>query len=222
MNTGIQDVANLAWKIALVESGRAYPELLESYDEERKPLSDALVGVTSVALRAATASNWFLERVRDGVLTRIASLDIVQNRAREAISELGISYRKSSIVRDCGGGSPLQAGDRAPDCEAVDETDTKFRIFDLIKEPVHTLLAVMPPPECNLNRLAEILRRYDDVMQGSVLLDGDGEFRAKYAHSGGVLYVIRPDGYIGFRAVATDLDALESWAGELFIEPGSR
>lgn len=222
MNTGIQDVANLAWKIALVESGRARPELLESYDAERKPLSDALVGVTSVALRAATASNWFLERVRDGVLARIASLDAVQDRAREAISELGISYRKSVIVRDCGGGSPLRAGDRAPDCDALDETGTKFRIFDLLKEPTHTLVSVMPGPQCDLNRLSGILRKYDDVMQGAVLVDGDDEFRTQYAHADGVLYVIRPDGYIGFRAVASDLDALEAWAHDLFIEPSDR
>jgi putative polyketide hydroxylase len=36
-NTGIQDVHNLAWKLALVLSGRAGPALLDSYHAERRP-----------------------------------------------------------------------------------------------------------------------------------------------------------------------------------------
>jgi 2-polyprenyl-6-methoxyphenol hydroxylase-like FAD-dependent oxidoreductase len=40
-NTGIQDVHNLAWKLALVLRGAAAPELLESYDRERRPIAEA-------------------------------------------------------------------------------------------------------------------------------------------------------------------------------------
>lgn len=217
MNTGIQDAANLMWKIALAGTGRAPSSLLETYDAERKPLSDALVTTTAVALRAATASNWLLERVRDHVIALIAPLEPVQNRARETISELGINYRKSAIVRDAGGGSKLRAGDRAPDCEVVDETATRFRLFDLLKEPTHTLLAVLPSSEIDLNRMASLLYEYRELMQGCVLVDGDDEFRSKYTQGDGMLYVIRPDGYIGFRGPATDFDALEAWTKEFFI-----
>ncbi|GAA1960799.1 FAD-dependent oxidoreductase [Kitasatospora viridis] len=38
MNTGIADAHNLAWKLALVLRGSAVPELLESYDAERRPV----------------------------------------------------------------------------------------------------------------------------------------------------------------------------------------
>ena len=34
---GLRDVANLSWKIALVESGRAPPDLLSTYQQEREP-----------------------------------------------------------------------------------------------------------------------------------------------------------------------------------------
>lgn len=40
MNTGIQDVHNLAWKIAYVLGGRAGESLLETYDKERRPVSE--------------------------------------------------------------------------------------------------------------------------------------------------------------------------------------
>lgn len=39
MNTGIGDATNLAWKIAAVMQGWGGPDLLESYDEERRPVT---------------------------------------------------------------------------------------------------------------------------------------------------------------------------------------
>ena len=38
MNTGIQDMINLSWKLALVIRGRASARLLETYGEERLPV----------------------------------------------------------------------------------------------------------------------------------------------------------------------------------------
>ena len=222
MNTGNQAAANLMWKIGLVHRGRAHFRLLDSYDRERKPLSDALLQTTSTALRAATASNWFLERLRDSVLSRIAALDAVQNRIRDAVSELGINYRGSDIVRDCGGSSGLRAGDRAPDCEVTDETQTPFRLFALLKDPLHTALAVLPQGGAPLEHFAVLLSRYGDVMQGSVLKGGDELFAEKYAGREGMLYVVRPDGYIAFRSALANTEEFERWCSGFFISPASR
>ena len=41
MNTGLQDAYNLAWKLALVVSGRADAALLDSYEDERIPVAAA-------------------------------------------------------------------------------------------------------------------------------------------------------------------------------------
>jgi hypothetical protein len=38
-NTGIEDAHNLAWKLASVLSGAATPDLLETYDAERRPVA---------------------------------------------------------------------------------------------------------------------------------------------------------------------------------------
>jgi 2-polyprenyl-6-methoxyphenol hydroxylase-like FAD-dependent oxidoreductase len=221
MNTGIQDAANLMWKLSLVESGRARDLLLDSYDAERKPIGDTLVNATSVALRAATTANWLLEKLRDTLFARIAKLEIVQERLRGAVSEIGLSYRHSPIVRDVARGCPLQAGDRAPDCEVVDETGTRFRMFDLLKEPLHTLVAVKPERGSELPRLAHVLGAYRDIMQGSVLVDGDPEFDRHYAPES-MIYVIRPDGYIGFHGTCANLDELEEWAGQIFVKREER
>jgi hypothetical protein len=42
MNTGIQDVHNLAWKLAAVLGGWAGPPLLDTYDQERRPVGRAI------------------------------------------------------------------------------------------------------------------------------------------------------------------------------------
>ncbi|MCC3772970.1 FAD-dependent monooxygenase, partial [Streptomyces sp. UNOC14_S4] len=52
MNTGIQDGYNLGWKLALVASGRAGEELLDTYEEERLPVAAWTLQLTSERLRA--------------------------------------------------------------------------------------------------------------------------------------------------------------------------
>ncbi len=154
------NVHSPVWKLALVKSNHAHPVLLESYDAERKPVSDGLMETTSVALRAATSANWLLERLRDGLLARIATLDSVEERVRDAVSEIGIHYRRSPIVRDAGGETPLRAGDRAPDCDVTYETGSHFRMFNLLKEPLHTLIVTQPGPGVDLKRTAALLARH--------------------------------------------------------------
>jgi 2,4-dichlorophenol 6-monooxygenase len=43
LNTSVQDAANLAWKLTLVLQGRAGDALLDSYDEERRPVGRHVV-----------------------------------------------------------------------------------------------------------------------------------------------------------------------------------
>jgi hypothetical protein len=43
-NTGVQDAANLAWKLALVLKGEADESLLDSYEAERLPVAELTVG----------------------------------------------------------------------------------------------------------------------------------------------------------------------------------
>ena len=42
LNTGVQDVQNLAWKLAAVLHGQANASLLDTYHAERQPLGVAI------------------------------------------------------------------------------------------------------------------------------------------------------------------------------------
>ena len=57
MNTGIQDAHNLAWKLALALAGQAAPGLLESYDAERRPVGEEVVGRTVRSAREGMADS---------------------------------------------------------------------------------------------------------------------------------------------------------------------
>jgi 3-(3-hydroxy-phenyl)propionate hydroxylase len=50
-NSGIQDAANLGWKLALVAQGKAGDALLDSYDAERQPAAKQNLQVTSRSAR---------------------------------------------------------------------------------------------------------------------------------------------------------------------------
>ena len=137
MNTGIQDACNLAWKLALVATGRGRPELLDTYQSERHPIGEALLRTTTGFTQIVLWRNPAAEAVRDRVASILTCFDAVQDRIRMAGSELGIHYRGSPIVQDDaahGLGGMLfgwlhagpHAGDRAPDGTALRGTAPRF------------------------------------------------------------------------------------------------
>ncbi|MER7174551.1 FAD-dependent monooxygenase [Streptomyces mesophilus] len=158
LNTSVQDAYNLGWKLGQVLHGRCPDTLLDTYEEERRPLAAGMLGLST--------------RIHRGE----------QSRGR-ATQQLGLGYRDSSL--SSGAAGALRAGDRAPD-GVVDG----IRLFDLFRGPHFTLLAVdteLPAPDGadGLLRTARI---------GSYEAYGRG------------LFLVRPDGYIGWADSAGPAD----------------
>lgn len=55
MNTGLQDAANLSWKLAQVVGGHAAPELLDTYQSERHPVGRSVLRSSGGIVRLAMA-----------------------------------------------------------------------------------------------------------------------------------------------------------------------
>jgi 2-polyprenyl-6-methoxyphenol hydroxylase-like FAD-dependent oxidoreductase len=89
MNTGIDDSANLAWKLAALVQAWGGPRLLDSYEIERKP----------VGYRNTGASRKYASRMHDANVPDDVELDgPIGDAARKIASEL--SYvRKNHFVR---------------------------------------------------------------------------------------------------------------------------
>ncbi|MFD5334845.1 FAD-dependent oxidoreductase [Streptomyces hawaiiensis] len=113
LNTSVQDAYNLGWKLGAVLRGGADAALLDSYEEERRPIAADVLGLST--------------RVHRG-----------ETRRGEATRQLGLGYRQSSLTRETRTGpGPLRAGDRAPD-----GTVAGVRLFDAFRGPHWTLLAL--------------------------------------------------------------------------------
>ena len=120
MNTGLQDAYNLAWKLALVVSGRALETLLDSYESERVPVAERLLKTTDQAFSLIVSDKWLAGIFRTRVLAKILafamSIDRIRKLAFLTISQIGIHYRRSPLSETQAGlpnGAP-RAGDRFP------------------------------------------------------------------------------------------------------------
>ncbi|MEO7897829.1 MAG: FAD-dependent monooxygenase [Pseudolysinimonas sp.] len=92
MNTGIQDAANLGWKLAQVLSGQASDELLGSYEDERLPVARGVLRMTDRLFRMATTSNPLIRFVRPRVAPFALS---VVTRSR-LLRQLGSEWSRRS------------------------------------------------------------------------------------------------------------------------------
>ena len=57
----------------------------------------------------------------------------------------------------------------------------------------------------------------DLAAKGEILLDPRGELHHRYGARSACLYVVRPDGYIGFRSQPPDAEALRSYLTRIFL-----
>src|SRR3712207_3356911 len=124
MNTGLQDAVNLAWKLALVSTGRAGAQLLDSYQAERHPVGAAVVRQTN-ALTNAMASHGARAALRDAALFVLGHVPALGDRIVSGLSETGIGYPGSPVVGgDVGGrGRHAVPGAHAPDVPGLTDVD---------------------------------------------------------------------------------------------------
>lgn len=213
MNTGMQDAVNLAWKLALVSTGRAGDALLDSYDAERYPVGAAVVRQTT-RLTHAVATQGPRGHLRDVGLLLLGHVPAVGEAVAASMAEVRLRYRGSPAV---GGGAGVRGacpGDHAPDPEGLRAADGgPARIGDLLRRPGHLLLTTCLSRASHV-RLRRVLDGLGTVVpvrpgadgsaDGPVLVDPGGVVAEHYGigHDGAAL--IRPDGYLGYLSARTD------------------
>jgi 2-polyprenyl-6-methoxyphenol hydroxylase-like FAD-dependent oxidoreductase len=107
MNTGLQDAANLGWKLAAEIQGWACPGLLDSYHAERHPVGRTVLRISGGMLRIALMPRAMLAAA-SAVLGTALRLRPVARRVAGTVSGIAIRYARPT------GGHEL-AGQRAPD-----------------------------------------------------------------------------------------------------------
>ncbi|ORT53812.1 FAD-dependent monooxygenase [Streptomyces sp. CB03238] len=176
MNTGLQDAANLSWKLASVLRGEAPdPEaLLDSYHAERHPVGTMVLRSSGALVRLAMARNPFERTARALGAAFLNAVRPAATKAMGMISGIGIAYRAER------GAHPL-AGRRAPDLAL-----TEGRLYELLRKGQFVLVA----PQGAAPQAPGV------PLPGRVI-------RASWANSARQdTVLVRPDGYIAWAAEA--------------------
>ena len=187
MNTGLQDVANLGWKLAAVLQGRAPESLLETYHAERHPVGADVIKGSGVLLRLAQIRLKPARLLRNTAAHFALQRPAVNRKVTFALSGLWIAY-------DAPPGRIRPVGHRAGDVELV-RRGAVAAAGGSARRQVRPALA---PAE-----LHGALDRPDVV--------------AAVPADGGPVRLVRPDGYVGWAADAPTAvevaGALEAFVG---------
>jgi 2-polyprenyl-6-methoxyphenol hydroxylase-like FAD-dependent oxidoreductase len=171
MNTGLQDAANLSWKLAAAIQGHTPdPEtLLDTYESERHPVGRAVLRSSGAIVRLAMAHNPLQRTARSLAAGFLSSVRPAAAKAMGMISGIGISY---------GGprGSHRLTGRRAPDLHLAEG-----RLYELLREGAFVLVGPAgQAPEA-------------PTAPGRVV-------RTHWATDRRTALLVRPDGYIAWAA----------------------
>jgi 2-polyprenyl-6-methoxyphenol hydroxylase-like FAD-dependent oxidoreductase len=98
MNTGLQDVWNLVWKLDLALRGRANERLLDSYEAERLPVIEQVIRTADMLTKVLGTPSRLAQTLRNAIIPIVSRLPAFQHAFVRRLSELGISYRRSPIV----------------------------------------------------------------------------------------------------------------------------
>jgi len=130
MNTGLQDAANLSWKLAAVVAGRGGDELLDSYHDERHPVGKMVLRTSGGLIRAALLRRRPARAVRDTAAGIAFRLPPVRRRLGMRVSGLDIAYRPPS-------GCHRPVGTRAEDVVGLDGR----RLYEALRSTRCTLVS---------------------------------------------------------------------------------
>jgi 2-polyprenyl-6-methoxyphenol hydroxylase-like FAD-dependent oxidoreductase len=209
MNTCLQDTFNLCWKLGLTYHNLAYDSLLDTYESERLPVIQSLLKATTEASKTLIKRKLFA-RFLFLPLLKVLSRTSLKKILIDSLSQISVCYKKSAYIRAQSRDQKWEgpkAGQRAPDEFIADGR----RLFDLLRTQKHTLL-VFDPDSIFLND--EFIREYKEILD--VRLVTGEKVRKKYAAESETVYLVRPDGMIGYRSRQMRVEEVISYIFRIF------
>jgi 2-polyprenyl-6-methoxyphenol hydroxylase-like FAD-dependent oxidoreductase len=190
-NTGVQDAHNLAWKLALVLRAAAGPGLLDTYDEERRPIGDLTV-----------------EQAYARYVTRVApylGTDGMQALVDDFSMEIGYRYNSAAVALEPDDDRALhqhpreskgRPGSRAPHI-FVERDGQRISTLDLFGRAFTLLVA--PGGEAWRDAAVAAAEELGLPLKSHVIAEPD--FPDAYGIAGAGAVLVRPDGVVGWRAL---------------------
>jgi 2-polyprenyl-6-methoxyphenol hydroxylase-like FAD-dependent oxidoreductase len=163
MNTGLQDAANLSWKLAQVTGGHAGPDLLDSYQCERHPVGRAVLRSSGGIVRLAMARRPWELALRAALTTVLDHVGPARRRMLGQLTGIGYKYAAPRSAH------PL-TGTRVPDVALADGG----RLHESLRGGRFVLITPAPSldPGPRKDRLA--VERWASGRRTTVLVRPDG------------------------------------------------
>lgn len=219
-STGLMDANNLVWKLAWVVLGLADDELLDSYEEERRPIAEFIAsGLADRNRSIMNMQNPIKRAVRDATLLAVQRFRAHRWSIAYTRSLLGASYNTEirgprSVV-----GKVLQSvlpdtnpkvgtGDRIPDGTLFGPDGRRHTLHELIGVSFVALTfddardgpRIMPEEE-----QSSLLRHYlvspvdaphDTGLRDRTFWDIGGALTKRFGAEPGTTFLVRPDGHV--------------------------
>lgn len=184
LNTSAQDAYNLGWKLASVLQG-APAALLETYEEERRPIAASMLGLATRLLDDAQRGD--------------------NQRGRE-VHQLDLGYRESTLslpgaLRE----GCIRPGDRAPDAPLMGAGGQPVRLFEVFRGTHWTLLGYATDRATGPVRSG---LQVHVIGPAGDLHDTGRHVENAYGMQPGEWALIRPDGYVAAVVDANGIDSL--------------
>lgn len=204
-NTGVADAHNLAWKLAMVLRGTAGPELLDSYEAERRPVCEltAEQGYTRYVLRVDPSLP------QDDLAAPLDDASFELSAVHRSRAVLGGEGADEATPVDDPRDPTGRPGVRAPHVP-VDRDGQPGSVHDVLGPEFALLTGASGAAWCEAARevaaSGEIpLTPYRVAADGD-LVAGDGRFEEAYGIGPDGAVVVRPDGIVAWRAASVAAD----------------
>lgn len=185
MNSGLHDACNLGWKLALAVRGNAAPGLIESFEVERLSADRHVLEVSDQLHAVAHGA---VESARTGIRTPGPPPEEAAALLRSRCM-LDVSYAHSALVGEY--------------------------VVDVTRPPSHPATGTRYPDGATLTGTNHHLLLYGDADEGEA-----ARLRERWTglvdvtrvddHAPSSALLIRPDGYVGYRATPADAAGLQA------------
>ena len=230
MNTGMQDMINLSWKLAMVIKGQAKPELLDTYSSDRVPVIRDVLYKTETLTHAIGSENTLFRSVFNHIAPWVGSMKNVQQKSTERMSQLALNYRESPLSDSTESGGNVRAGDRMPDLpvtvlhrEGSTERSGPAAIFGLLDPSRFTLFFSNIADQAKTHsEVQNAIGPWHSLIQGHQIAASPGEdtFQKRFGTSPSIV-LVRPDGYVAFTGTDKSVAKLASYCEKWLISPSS-